>query len=381
MKKVFKPLWSYNIIAIEKWLADMALQGFHLVAFTRFTRCFYFQSGKPKVITYRIGFEKRQGNSLPNTLLREGWKKIVHAGDWYITTNEQPVHTITIFPDCEGIMKRNQIMSYIFTGILIYLGFLLLVHSSTLALIYFSWDLENPSSDWLFIGLFILIVVCGISFYAYSLYKIKKSTGYFLDGHRANARIYTNIDKTVTKFKLDWTFAPDKLENWLESMEAQGFHLYKMNKRGRIFHFIKGHPRKVKYCVDYRSSSNRSYFDIHQGAGWKEVFSSHAMLEKWTIWRQEYTKGETRPHIYDDKHEHIKQAKRITVQHTIYLSAILALDLLMISSFFERRISNNIIIESDFLFVISILLSLIVIVHALTQTWLYFNRIRSRYMN
>jgi Protein of unknown function (DUF2812) len=377
MKKVFKPLWSLDIIKTEQWLADMALQGFHFVTFNRFTRCFYFKQAEPKVITYRIGFEKMKTDSLPSTLSREGWEKLAQSGAWYVTTNEQSMNTINIFPDREGIMKRNQIMKYIFMGILIYLAFITLIHFITLTLIASSGESDNNGSGWLPYSLFLLVVACGISFATYSLYRIKKTNDYFLHGYVTYFSTSDDTSKMLTKFKLDWSFSPDKLENWLESMEVKGFNLCKVNTRGRVFHFIKGTPRKVSYCVDYRSSSNRSYFDIHRDAGWKDVFSSNVTLEKWTIWSREYAQGEKRPHIYDDKLEHIKQARRVGIKNTMYLLPVLALMFLSIRLPLEKAFTNN-AMEFDLFMVGAFPLLIISLSWSLMKTWLYFNRIRNQ---
>ena len=97
--------------------------------------------------------------------------------------------------------------------------------------------------------------------------------------------------KIIVKRKLGWMYSPDRLEQWLETMEERGYNLYRVSKMGNTFYFIKGSPRKVSYCADYQNFSEESYYDMHRESGWNSVFKSSWSFQKWTIWSQPYAEG------------------------------------------------------------------------------------------
>ena len=109
--------------------------------------------------------------------------------------------------------------------------------------------------------------------------------------------------KSVTKWW--WGWEPEKIEDWLEQMEAEGWHLYNATGIGIRFHFVKQEPRRVRYCADYQSSIGPEYKEIFQDAGWELIYSSIG----WYIWRMEY-KGE-RPYIYTDIDSMLEMNKRL----------------------------------------------------------------------
>jgi hypothetical protein len=114
-----------------------------------------------------------------------------------------------------------------------------------------------------------------------------------------------NSTKSVTKWWWGWN--PEKIEDWLEQMEAEGWHLYNATGIGVRFHFVKEEPRQVRYCADYQGNISPEYKRIFQDAGWELVFSNIG----WYIWRMEYS-GE-RPNIYTDIDSIIDRNKRLIV--------------------------------------------------------------------
>lgn len=112
-----------------------------------------------------------------------------------------------------------------------------------------------------------------------------------------------SITKSVTKWW--WGWDPEKIEDWLEQMEKEGWHLYNATGIGIRFHFVKEESRQVRYCADYQSNIGPQYKQIFQGAGWVLVYSSIG----WYIWRMEY-EGE-RPNIYTDIDSMVDRNKRL----------------------------------------------------------------------
>jgi hypothetical protein len=66
-KRVFRPFWSYDVIATEQWLADMAASGLLLQSANFRKRVFTFIEVKPQKIIYRIDYDK-DGRGLSQTL-------------------------------------------------------------------------------------------------------------------------------------------------------------------------------------------------------------------------------------------------------------------------------------------------------------------------
>ncbi|HID9581288.1 DUF2812 domain-containing protein [Clostridioides difficile] len=111
------------------------------------------------------------------------------------------------------------------------------------------------------------------------------------------------------KFKFDWYSSPDKIEKWLEDIEAKGYNLYKINKFGGIFYFHKGSPRKIKYTVDYYYDVENNYFDEHKSNGWNLVFRSIGSFmgtSAWYIWSKEYKDIPPKLYSNSDKKNKVK---------------------------------------------------------------------------
>jgi hypothetical protein len=125
---------------------------------------------------------------------------------------------------------------------------------------------------------------------------------------RKTERALGKEGKLIKKIKLAWMYAPDKVEEWLEDMEMQGYNLFRMNRFGNSFYFIKGEPRTIKYCVDYQNFVNDSYFEIHKTNGWEMIFTNRSTLTKYTLWRKEYT--DEKPELYSDKIHILKHARK-----------------------------------------------------------------------
>jgi hypothetical protein len=109
--------------------------------------------------------------------------------------------------------------------------------------------------------------------------------------------------KTVVKL---WSGAnPGKLEAWLEGMELEGWQLVKVHWGGVQFHFQKGTPSKVSYCLDYKMKSEDQYIGIIEEAGWELMFNTSG----WLIWRKPY--GEHKPEIYTDIESLVARNQRL----------------------------------------------------------------------
>lgn len=393
MIKVFRPFWSYDVIKTEKWLSSMAEKGYHFIKLNRCTRCFFFQEGESKHTTYHIGFDKLQ--SLSNSIFIEGWKKEWHSGKWYVLSHEKPYDQIKITPVRKGIIKHNRIIMFIYVAIFAYLTFIGVFNLSILALMTLTNSKVEvvDSPMWIVTYCAGAIALAVYIFSIYSIFKIVRSNKYLTNENlftvaqtelffekrlsKVKEKQLRHSGDLVIKRKFGWMYAPDKLEKWLESMEKLGFNLYRVNKTGTAFHFIKGSPRKISYCADYQNIVNESFFQFLIETGWKCVFSSYSSFQKWTIWSCEYTEDEKRPEIYSEKSQQLQHARRVAIVYTIMFLPVVIMYILNISLYF-RQFSNNPMKLSTvtmILFAISILIFGSIIV----RIWLYYKRLRKRY--
>jgi hypothetical protein len=313
IKKVFRPFWSYDVNKTEEWLSSMAEKGYYLVKLNRGTRYFFFLKGDPKRITYRIGYNKMRSDSLSNALLDDRWMKILQSGHWYVISNENSLEQIKTSPVREGIIKHNRVIMYIWGGISIYFIMMLIFFGTIISVISFSNDeplivgeqvVESPFGIITYFYLAALLALWILTIY--SVVKINKTNKKLISENIQNSKLHRldedernrskdaekqlkRSGQMIVKRRFGWMYAPDKLEKWLETMEEQGYNLYRTSKTGTIFYFILGLPRKVSYCADFQNTADESYNDIHRDSGWKSVFISNSSFQKWTLWCREYS--------------------------------------------------------------------------------------------
>ncbi|WP_233569603.1 DUF2812 domain-containing protein [Planomicrobium sp. Y74] len=183
MKKVYRPFWSYDVQKTETWLSDMAEQGLVFDRLNRWTRCFYFQEGKPKKQVYRIAYDKMKTSVLPKTLQDEGWEKAATAGNWEFSSNEQPQSAIKTSPIRDGIIKHNRMITFLFFPMVFY--FMVILLNFTVSMMS-SWLQDGGSNIvespmWIVTYLFFALVLGAIVLGIYSIAKIT-GTNKELDG-------------------------------------------------------------------------------------------------------------------------------------------------------------------------------------------------------
>lgn len=97
----------------------------------------------------------------------------------------------------------------------------------------------------------------------------------------------------------------ENISAWLEDMEAQGWHLFRVSWNGLRFHFEKGASRKMSYCVDYQTKVDPNYVSIFEDTGWDKIYNGAG----WYIWRQSYQ--DMKPEIFTDIDSMIDRNKRL----------------------------------------------------------------------
>ncbi len=112
---------------------------------------------------------------------------------------------------------------------------------------------------------------------------------------------------------------PSEYEEWLETFEAEGWHLEKVSFAGYRHRFSRRSTCKVAYCYDYQDRKDASYLSLFQDAGWELVFKSCGFY----LWRMEY-EGE-RPEAFTDPESLGSRLKRLANMYTAIFAAGIAL--------------------------------------------------------
>jgi hypothetical protein len=114
-KQVFRWLWPWGDEALERWLGEMSLRGWHLGA----PGCLFytFHAGEPAQWTYRTDYRilAREDREEYLGLFRDaGWEFVGEAGGWYIfRTSASGRATPEIFSDrASRIAKYTRIMAF-----------------------------------------------------------------------------------------------------------------------------------------------------------------------------------------------------------------------------------------------------------------------------
>jgi len=110
---------------------------------------------------------------------------------------------------------------------------------------------------------------------------------------------------TKLVFKLWFGWHVGRIEDYLEEMALKGWRLEKVGCSQLVFRFVKGEPRKVRYCVDFRPKADMEYKRLLADDGWELTDESVG----WLLWAKEY-EGE-RPQIYTDRESLIERNKRL----------------------------------------------------------------------
>lgn len=105
--------------------------------------------------------------------------------------------------------------------------------------------------------------------------------------------------KRVTKWWFAWD--PDKIERFLEGMAAQGWHVISADRMLVNFVFVKGEPRRVRYCADYQRVTSSEYTQLLADDGWSLIQTGC----NWYIWSKPYETE--RPEIYTDTQSLIRR--------------------------------------------------------------------------
>jgi len=146
--------------------------------------------------------------------------------------------------------------------------------------------------------------------------------------------------KTVWRMWGGWDI--EKVENWLEDMEQNGWSLFKFDFTMMRFKFKEVKSCKVRYCLDYQMNVEDNYYELFKEDGWELVDYT---ISPWYVWRKPYE--DYKPSIYTDTISLIERNNRQI--RNISIGALISLILLyivLINDFDKTKLISVLLILS-----------------------------------
>ncbi|MCM1579422.1 MAG: DUF2812 domain-containing protein [Ruminococcus sp.] len=311
--KKYMPLWFLDVIAAEEKLQKFSAEGLQITDFSPFTGGVTLEEGEKKPIRCRIC----QGNAVPRGLLSSGWRQVWAGKKFYIAAHDDP--QVEAVPDYRGWKTANRLVLLI----------LFFIFCCTFGFCIGAVGGSDGRVLEDFPPLFTsMTILCGISLIAsvYFFTVNRKLNKYNKDLNLTGAAgiktipeenfIYTKEQekqmlksgRMIKKSPLGWFYAPDKAEEMVEKMAAEGWKFYRFNTMGTDFYFVKSDPCKLRFVVDYQHEATDEYFSAALDDGWKLEFTSVVRMGSFIVWSKEY--DEERPEFYSDPEDTIKRAKK-----------------------------------------------------------------------
>lgn len=347
-KRIWKPFWSFHIQRTEQWIGEMADNGYALSQFQpKFSR-FTFTEDPSAHKTYAISFDRSRQHPLPTALAEDNWEVVEMKRKWAVLGNPKQKEAVKTSIVRDQLESRNSKIAVFWWVYFIYIIFSLALQAAIMIPLFLTSDsftftfIENPAWILTFI---IFAVQIGVTLIGiYSLITLKKEAKRLeseinpassLTDTADNQAILSN--KREKKLKFGWTYAPDKLERWLEEKEKSGLHLTSVHKGGFKFQFAKTDPKLYSYCALFEGRSDSGAHALHRESGWERIYASGLNLHQWSIWRKAYTEDTEKPEINDDPESRRQAAIRVAKIYTLMFAPIV---LLFALNFFSFMLPN-----------------------------------------
>lgn len=310
MKKM-KWLWSYRIDQTERWLTQMANDGYLLVNFNHWSRKFSFQEGQGKKAQYAVQYG---GRALPHGLASAGWELAASSGKWQILKNGSS--EIEAYPARDAIFKRTRMHAYLF---LLITMFMLSIQVPALLVFGTIMSIANGQIGVLPVAIpvIILLFLIGLTVFVFRAYRrFERSVMDMAIEKRG-------MGQKVRKLYLGWMYQPFQTKEWLEKMASDGLELESVF--GAVFTFRQTESQKIIYEVSFEPKVNANYFALHKEMGWKLKFTSNITWLNYSIWAKSYSAEEEVPAFtYDlqEKRRYMKKAFMMNVGMGVFLMFI-----------------------------------------------------------
>jgi hypothetical protein len=306
-KTVFRPFWSYDVQKTERWLSEMAGQGWRLQAVNPALRAFRFEQSEPQKLGYRILSLFVKKNQYLPLLVHQGWGIAFSNRNWCFLFSANPTKDAVAYPLREDINRRN---------CTIYEAAMTLMVLSWCALPFYMFlvgfsgsEIDLPLEFDFSLPEVAIAMISAVTF-AWSVFSVVKLAPTIQ--WPATEQNLPHTGEMCTYYKSFWVFAPDKLCEWLEYWEAKGWNLSRADVSK--FYFVRGNARKVKYCSEYRKRVDQGYISNYQNNGWCFVTNQKInMRNSCVVWAKEYQDGEPIPTLSGDRSVQIKLAGKIAM--------------------------------------------------------------------
>lgn len=115
--------------------------------------------------------------------------------------------------------------------------------------------------------------------------------------------------ETIRKFRVWWVWQDEEQEAWLQSMAAQGWHLFAVHPLLGVYTFQRGERANMAYRWDMSADRfDMDYKRLLEDAGWEHITVSEGRY----CWRKAIINGKV-PEIFTDPAEKRRKFKRLLV--------------------------------------------------------------------
>jgi hypothetical protein len=120
----------------------------------------------------------------------------------------------------------------------------------------------------------------------------------------------------------------DKTAEWLEEMELNGYHLYRVSRVFGIFYFVKHPPRKIKVFIENIKHPDQAHVHQKTQEGWTLLYYSSYIGEYQNlIWSKQY--DDVVPEFNCDIKKALNRAKTVMLWNVIPSLVLLMVNLLI----------------------------------------------------
>jgi hypothetical protein len=317
-------------LGTEKWLGAMSSSGLHLCGLN-FKGRFSFKRVEPQKCKYIFCYAKFEYTQSKKVKPKfRGWEEITHKDKWSVYRSTKASDT-GVMPNRRGLFLHNNSLLCLYA---LLSSIALLVAFGVTFGIFAYLSRSSGTNDIFFrnaigiIGIFALLLLGNFVIFlrftsfnnrileepkaavapekAYLQYLRHKTFEAWLE------KLLIRDGDIVKRLRPLWILSPRGFEKWLSRMELKGLNVYKINKTGFLFYFIKNSPRNIRYCVVNSEGEDISRF---LEGGWQVVYSSAGRF-----WRQgniillaHAYEGKV-PLPFKDEREYIGNAARIMLR-------------------------------------------------------------------
>lgn len=108
LKKVFKIWWGWDPGRIERYLEDMAAEGWKLMTVEFYQMLFGFISEKPAKTSYCVDYNDKPNAEYLSIIKDDGWELVNKCGGWILWRKDYEGSRPEIFTDVQSLIDRNK---------------------------------------------------------------------------------------------------------------------------------------------------------------------------------------------------------------------------------------------------------------------------------